>query len=263
MGQIVWKNRFRYESQHGSGGSPILAGDLLIVACDGADEAFLVALDKVTGKVRWRRDRRMPFDQAYATPLTINVAGRDQVISPGAHRVAAYDPLTGREIWRVAYPDGFSNVPRPVFGHGLVFITTGFQEASLLAVRPDATGDVTRTHVAWTLRRSVPHTPSPILVGDELFIVDDGGIATCLDARTGKEHWRQRLGGAYSASPVFADGRIYFLNEEGVTTVIAPGTTFRRLATNQLDGLTLASMAVSEGSLFMRTNTHLYRIAAR
>ena len=253
----------RYESQHGNGGSPVLFGDLLIVSCDGSDEAFVVALDKQTGKVRWKTTRRQPWDQAYTTPLVIRVGDRDQIVSVGAYRAAAYDPASGKEIWRVSYADGFSNVPRPVFGHGLVYIATGFQQPSLLAVRADGTGDVTRTHIAWTLRRGAPLTPSPLLVGDELYIVSDNGIASCLDAKTGETHWQQRLGGNFSASPVFADGRIYFLSEEGVATVIAPGKTFRTLATNQLDGATLASIAVSGGSVFIRSNSHLYRIGQR
>ena len=210
--------------------------------------------------MKWKTNRRYPSDQAYTTPLVIRVGDRDQLISAGAYRAAAYDPLTGKEIWRVGYSDGFSNVPRPVYGHGLVYIATGFQEPAMLAVRPDGTGDVTKSHVAWKLARGVPLTPSPIIVGDEFYMVNDGGIASCLDARTGMVIWQQRLGGTYSASPVFADGRIYFLAEQGVTTVIAPGKEFRRLATNPLDGGLLASMAVSNGSLFLRTDTHLYRI---
>jgi outer membrane protein assembly factor BamB len=259
-GAIVWKTRFSYDSQHGNGGSPVVYGDLLIVSCDGSDEAFVVALDKTTGKTRWKTSRRQPWDQAYTTPLVIRVGDRDEVVSVGAYRAAAYDPKSGKEIWRVSYADGFSNVPRPVYAHGLVYIATGFQQPSLLAVRADGTGDVTKTHIAWTLRRAAPLTPSPIVVGDELYVVNDGGIASCLDATTGDVHWQQRLGGGDSASPVFADGRIYFLSEEGVTTVIAPGTTFRRLATNVLDGATLASMAVSNRSIFIRTHSHLYRI---
>jgi outer membrane protein assembly factor BamB len=144
-----------------------------------------------------------------------------------------------------------------------VYITTGFNQPSLLAVRPDGSGDVTRTHVAWALKRAAPLTPSPLLVGDELYIVNDAGIASCLDAKTGHVYWQQRLGGAYSASPVFADGRIYFLSEEGVATVVAPGREFRKLTTNTLDGSTLASMAVSARSFFIRTDTHLYRLAVR
>jgi outer membrane protein assembly factor BamB len=260
--KIVWKTRLPYESQHGNGGSPVLYGDLLIVSCDGSDDAFVAALDKRTGKTRWRTGRRQPFDQAYSTPLVIRAGERDEVVSVGAYRAAAYDPQNGKEIWRVSYADGFSNVPRPVYGHGLVYIATGFQQPSLLAVRVDGAGDVTKTHVAWTLRRGAPLTPSPLLVGDELYVVNDGGIAQCLDAKTGEARWIQRLGGDYSASPLFADGRIYFLSEGGVSTVIAPGKEFRRLATNTLEGDTLASMAVSGGSIFIRSDSHLYRISA-
>ena len=259
-GEIVWKIRLSYDSQHGNGGSPVLYRDVLIVSCDGSDNAFVAAIDKETGKIRWKTSRRQPADQAYSTPLVIRVGDRDQVVSVGAYRAAAYDPESGKEIWRVSYADGFSNVPRPVFGHGLVFIATGFQQPLLLAVRADGMGDVTRTHIAWTLRRSAPLTPSPLLVGEELYIVNDGGIATCLDARTGTINWQQRLDGNFSASPVFADGRIYFLSEEGVATVIAPGKAFRKLASNALDGATLASIAVSGGSIFIRSHSHLYRI---
>ena len=163
-----------------------------------------------------------PGSQAYATPLVIEAGGRTQVIAPGAFRAIAYDPRTGKEIWWVRYGQGFSNVPRPVFGAGLVFICSGFFEPVLLAVRPDGRGDVTNSHVAWTLKRGAPLTPSPLLAEENLYVVSDNGIGTCLDARTGETHWRERLGGTFSASPVYADGRIYFLNEDGQTTVVAP-----------------------------------------
>ena len=244
-GEVLWKTRLSYQSQHGNGGSPALHKDLLIINCDGADQAYVIALDKATGKTRWKTSRRYPYDQAYSTPLVIRVGDRDQVVSVGAYRAAAYDADSGREIWRVRYDNGFSNVPRPVFGHGLVFIATGYDDPSLIAVRPDGTGDVSSTHVAWRMMRSAPHTPSPLLIGNELYVVSDLGIVTCVDAATGNVHWQQRIGGNHSASPIFAAGRIYFLSEEGVATVIAPGTTFQRLARNELDGATLASMAVS------------------
>jgi len=262
-GEIIWKNRFEYQSQHGAGGSPIVYGDLLIFSCDGSDVAFVIALDKHTGKTKWKSHRGYPADQAYTTPIVIRAGEQDQLISVGAFRVRAYDPLTGKEIWRVRYDEGFSNVPRPVFGHGLVFITTGFQQPELLAIRPDGRGDVTKTHVAWSLKRGAPLTPSPIIVGDELYIVNDGGIASCIDARTGSVIWQSRLGGTYSASPVYADGRLYFPAEQGVTTVIAPGKEARRLAMNKLDGGLLASMAVAGGSFYLRTDTALYRISER
>jgi outer membrane protein assembly factor BamB len=259
-GAIVWKARQWYESQHGNGASPVLYRDLLIINCDGSDTAFVVAIHKQTGKVAWKKARRLPWDQAYSTPLVIQVAGHDQLVSVGAYRATAYDPLTGREIWRVGYDDGFSNVPRPVYGKGLVYIATGFQQPSLLAVRADGTGDVTKGGIAWTLTRSAPYTPSPLLVGDELYVVNDIGILSCLDAATGETYWRERIGGNHSASPVFVDGRIYFLSEEGVATVIAPGRTFQTLAVNALDGSTLASIAVSSGSLFVRSDPHLDRL---
>lgn len=262
-GDVVWTARFTCETQHGNGGSPILHDGLLILSCDGFDAAFVVALDARTGAVRWRTDRDEPVSQAYSTPLAIRVGGRDQIVSVGAFRTSAYDPATGAEIWRVRYARGFSNVPRPVYGRGLVYLATGFQTPSVIAVRPDGSGDVTDTHVAWRLRRGAPHTPSPLLVGDALYVVSDQGVVTCVDAATGEIRWRERIGGNYSASPVFADGRIYFQSEEGKTTVAAPGAEFRALATNQLDGATLASMAVSEGALFLRTSTHLYRIGER
>lgn len=264
-GDVLWKTQLRYESQHGNGGSPVLYRDLLIINCDGnggPGDAYVVALDTATGRQRWKTTRRAPADQAYATPLVITVNGVDQVVSPGAYRATAYNPINGDAIWSVSYADGFSNVPRPVFGHGLVFIATGFNQPTLIAVRPEgARGDVTRSHLAWTLTRGAPFTPSPLLVGDELYVVSDTGILTLVDAGSGRIIGQHRLGGNYSASPVFADGRIYFQSEEGVTTVMAPGSQFRRLASNTLDGAMLASLAVVDRSIVVRTDRFLYRIA--
>ena len=259
-GRVVWKTRLRHQTQHGNGASPVIYGDLLIVNCDGADAAFVVALDKHSGKVRWKTWRRRPWSQAYTTPLVIRHGEQDQLVSVGASYAAAYEPQSGKEIWRVSYPGGFSNVPRPVADHGLVYITTGFQQPSLLAIRPGGTGDVTQSHLAWSLNRGVSLTPSPLLVGDELYMVSDAGIVTCVDAKAGAIVWQHRLNGAFSASPVYADGRLYFQSEEGVTTVVGPGREFKVLSVNALDAPTLASMAVASGSVFLRTATHLYRI---
>ena len=259
-GEVLWSRVLTYETQHGYGGSPVLYDDLLILNGDGFDKAFVAALDTTSGDTRWKVDRDGQVSQAYSTPLVIRVGDQDQLVSVSAFRTTAHDPETGDEIWRVRYKDGFSNVPRPVYGHGLVYITTGFQVPSMLAVRPDGSGDVTTTHVAWRLRRGAPLTPSPLLVGDQIYVVTDRGIVTCVDAVSGDTHWQERIGGNYSASPVFADGRIYFQSEEGKTTVVAPGTEFQSLATNQLEGSTLASMSVASGSFFLRSSTHLYRI---
>jgi outer membrane protein assembly factor BamB len=263
-GRILWTVRLRYDSQHGNGGSPVLYQDLLIVNCDGwGEEAYVIALDTSTGKTRWKTSRRRPWSHAYSTPLIIRVGDEDQLVSIGAYRTAAYEPLTGREIWRVNYDEGFSNVPRPVYGGGLVYIATGFQVPSLMAVRVDGRGDVTRTHVAWTLARGAPYTPSPLLVGEELYYLSDTGVLSCVDAKTGEMRFQQRLVGNFSASPVFADGRIYVLSEEGVTTVLAPGRQFKALATSRLDGRTLASMAIADAAIFVRSSTSLYRISTR
>jgi outer membrane protein assembly factor BamB len=261
-GKVVWKTQeLKYAHRHGPAGSPVLYEDLLILSCDGTDVAFVVALDKRTGQIRWKTPRDGPM--AYSTPLVIHAGGRDQVVSTGGDQVVSYEPRTGKEIWRSRY-DGYSGVPRPVFGHGLLFICSGYNTPHLFAIRPDGTGDVTDTHVAWSIKaEGAPLNPSPMLVGDELYLVNDNGIATCLDARTGKRHWQNRLGGNFSASPLAADGRIYLLVENGKTTVLSPGREFRVLATNQLDGRTLASLAVWHGSIYLRTDTHLYRIAKR
>jgi len=258
-GEIVWKTRLRYEPGHGPGGSPALKDGLLIISCDGTDRQYVAALDVRDGSVRWTTGRG-PSRMAFTTPLVIEHDGRRQVISPGGDRAVSYDLETGRPLWWIVYR-GYSLVPRPVYGHGLVYITSGFHGPTLFAVRPDGSGDVTGSHVVWKTSRGVPLTPSPLLAGEELYFVSDNGIASCLNAKTGEFYWRERLGGNFSASPIFAGGRIYFLSEEGETTVIEPGREFKLLARNQIDGRTLASLAVADSSLLLRSHSHLYRIA--
>jgi outer membrane protein assembly factor BamB len=260
-GEILWTTRFPYITQHGNGGSPALYQDLLIINIDGYDQSFAVAVDTGTGEVRWKTPRQEPFSQAYSTPLVIHSDGLDQVITVGAFQTVSLEPESGKEIWRVTYTDGFSNVPRPVYRDRLVYIVTGFQQPSLLALGVDGAGDVTATHIEWEVERAVPNTSSPLLVGDELYMVSDVGVISCLDAESGEVHWQQRVVGNYAASPVYGAGRIYFLSEEGVATVIAPGKEYIQLATNSLDGYTLASMAVSAGSILIRSQSHLYRVS--
>ena len=256
-GELIWKTRMEYEHRHGPGGSPVLYRDLVIFSCDGTDIQYVVALDKDTGKIRWKRTRQGRM--AYSTPLIIQADGQAQLVSTGGDQVISYQPETGRKLWWLPY-DGFSNVPRPVFGLGNVFIITGYQSPILYAIRPNGRGNIQQTHVSWHSRRSVPLNPSPLLVGKNLYLVSDNGIASCLDAESGSLHWRERLRGNFSASPIFADGRIYLLNEEGVTTVVAPVITFRKLATNRLEGRTLASKAVFGRAIYLRSEDHLYRL---
>lgn len=261
-GEIYWKNQsLKYPPVHGNGGSPILVDGILIFSCDGGEAPFLVGLDAASGDVKWKQPR--PTDSAkkfaFSTPTVITVAGQKQVISPGAGMVSALDPQTGEEIWHVKY-DGYSVIPKPVFGNGLIYLSTGYDSPTLIAIRAGGRGDVTDTHVAWTLKKGAPHTPSPLLIGKELYLVSDRGLATCVDALSGEIIWQERVGGDYSASPLYADGKIYLVNEEGSGTALRPGRTFEKLAENGFPERTLASYAVENGAIFVRTEKALYRV---
>ena len=176
--------------------------------------------------------------------------------------IAAYDPKSGEEIWQIRF-DGYSVIPRPVYGHGLVYFSTGYNSPSLMAIRPDGTGDVTETHIAWKTLKGAPHTPSLVLDGDLLYAVSDGGLASCFDAKSGKPYWQEKLGGGFSASPILGDGKVYFQNETGTGYVVKAGTKYELLAKNDMKDKTLASYAVADGAIFLRTAKHLYRIEKR
>lgn len=262
-GKVLWTNReLTYAPVHGNGGTPALVGDALIFSCDGADNPFVVALDAKTGKIRWKTPRTGEATKkfSFSTPLAIRDGDRTLVVSPGSNSVGAFDAANGEEVWRVTY-DGYSVIPRPVLAHGLVYIGTGYNTPSVLAIRVGGRGDVTETHVAWKATKGAPHTPSLLVVGDELYMVSDRGVATCLDARSGEEVWQERLGGNFSASPLYADGRIYFQNETGEAFVIRAGRKYELLATNKLtDVRTLASYGVVDRALLLRTDKQLLRI---
>lgn len=265
-GKIVWKqNDLKYSPVHGNGGSPILVGNALIFSCDGGSDPFVVALDKASGKVLWKvkRETTAKRNFSFSTPTLITVKGQSQLITPGSGVVCALDPKTGAELWRCRYGEGYSVIPKPVFGHGMIFISSGYDKPVLHAIRADGKGDVTDTHIAWKLEKGAPHTPSPLLVGNELYVVSDAGIASCLDAKTGQVHWSERVGGNYSASPLFADGKIWLQNETGTGVVLKPGKTFEKIAENALGEKTLASYAVTDGALFIRTEKNLYRIGGK
>jgi outer membrane protein assembly factor BamB len=261
-GDVVWRQQtLRYPPVHGNGGSPVLVDNLLAFSCDGASDPFVAALDQASGEVRWKtpRDSSATKTFSFSTPLVLDTGGTNQIISSGSGFVGAYDPRDGREIWRVNYGQGYSVVPRPVFAHGLLFVATGFNRARLLAIDPKgARGDATQ-NVVWSYDRGVSLTPSIVPVANELYFVSDNGVATCLDAESGKVHWTERLDGGFSASPVFADGHLYFTNESGTTFVVRAGTTFELVATNDLAERTLSSAAVDDGAFYQRTETHLWR----
>ncbi|MEC9352172.1 MAG: PQQ-binding-like beta-propeller repeat protein, partial [Planctomycetota bacterium] len=176
-----------------------------------------------------------------------------------ANWIASYDPANGKEIWR-AWHGGYSVVPRPLYGHGLVYFSSSFDQSKLFAIRPDGKGEVTKTHIAWQSSKSAPHSPTPVLLGEELYCVSDRGIASCIEARTGKLHWRERVGGGYSASVLSAGGKIYFQNEKGEAVVIEAGKKFKVLSRNKLGERTLASYAISSGAIYIRGSDHLFKI---
>jgi outer membrane protein assembly factor BamB len=263
----LWQRRdFPCNHWRGPGSSPILFEDQLIVHFDGYDFQYVVSLDKATGNTRWKTDRNIDFGtddgdfkKAFCTPTVIRVNGRYQLISPAAKAAVAYDPRSGSEIWRVRYQN-HSATARPLFGNGLVFINSGFPKARLYAIRPEARGDITHSHIAWVAERSIGSKPSHLLIDDLLYVIHDRGTASCLEASTGKLVWHKRLGGNFSSSPIYADGKIYLMNEEGVTSVLKSGRQFEVLATNRLNEGCLASPAVSGNALLIRTKAHLYRI---
>lgn len=264
-GKVLWTNtENRYKPVHGNGGSPILVGDALVFSCDGGDKQYVVALDRATGKEKWKTARKSAAGKkfAFSTPLEIKVNNQTQIVSPGAGKVGAYDPKDGKEIWFVDYDEGYSVVPRPVFGHGMIFLSSGYDAPAIMAIRVDGMGDVTKSHVVWTLAKGAPHNPSLLLVGEELYAVSDRGVASCLDAKTGNVHWQERLNGAFSASPIYSAGHVYFQSEDGVGSVVKAGKKFELVGTNELKERTLASYAAGDSALYIRSDKHLYRIQA-
>lgn len=265
-GKIIWsQTELNYAPVHGNGGSPAVADDLLIICCDGRDARFVVGLNKADGVEVWRTERELDPSRGFSfcTPTIIEVDGQRQAVCPGSGGVWSYAPSSGKQLWRVQYGEGYSVVPRPVFGHGLVYVCSGFGDGQLFAIDPTGSGDVTDSHVQWTVKKGVPKSPSILLVGDEIYMVDDGGVGTCIDAITGDLHWQERLGGGFSASPSFADGRIYFQNETGETTVVAPETEYSEISKNQIGDdktRTFASFAFHDQAILLRSDSHLYRI---
>lgn len=263
-GQILWINRDLYfKPVHGNGGSPVLVDNRLIFTCDGGDDPSVVAVDAESGELLWRT--RRPVDAkkkfSFCTPTQINVDGQTQVIAPGSDCVLALDPVQGQIIWEVRY-DGYSVVPKPLYHRGLVYISTGFDSSSMLAIRPNGTGNVTDSHVEWRVDRNIPKTPSMVAYRDHIYSVSDDGIMLCIEAASGKIIYRERLGGKFSASPLLINDLLYFTDEEGTTTIVRAGLNeFQQVAENELGERTLATPAVAEDAILIRTAKALYRIA--
>jgi outer membrane protein assembly factor BamB len=277
-GAVLWK-RDDLPCRHyrGPASSLVLFENLLILTMDGADLQYLVGLDKETGETAWKTNRSVAwndedvtgplaqlakdgdFRKAHSTPLVATVDGEPQLVSVGAKAAYAYDPRNGQELWRLEHDD-WSVAPRPLFDGSTAFLVTGLMHPELWAVKLDGAGGVTDSAIAWKLKTGVAKTASPLLVDGLIYMVGDDGVASCIEAATSEVVWKKRIGGKFAASPIFADGRIYFCDQDGTTTVVRPGRAYEVLATNTLDDGCMASPAVADKALFLRTKTHLYRI---
>ncbi len=273
--KVLWERRdFECNHYRGPASSPLLVDDKLVLTFDGSDLQYSAAVYKATGKTAWRTKRStdygdvLPngkfkangdFRKSYNTPIVIMRGDRKVLVSPAAKAVYGLDAHTGKEYWQVRYKQ-HSSASRVVYGHGLLFVNTGYSRPEMKAVRPGGSGDVTETHVAWHKKKGLPNQPSPLLIGDYLYLLSDGGVVSCRAAKTGKLMWQGRIKGKFSASLLYADGRIYAFNNQGLATVLKPGKEFKVLATNELDAGFMASPAVAGKALFLRTRTHLYRI---
>jgi outer membrane protein assembly factor BamB len=275
-GRKIWERTdFVCNHYRGAGSSPIIWNNLLIMNFDGSDFQFIVALDKDTGKTVWETKRSTDFNdlgpdgkvtregdfrKAFSTPQVYLQDGQPVVISSGAKAHYAYDPRNGKEIWRFDEPEAQSAATRPVINDGIAYIPAGFGKAGLLAIKLGGSGVLSANDLVWRMKKAAPNKPSVTLVGDLLFTVNDGGIASCVDAKTGNTIWSERLGGNFSASPIYAGGRLYVGNEEGKFYVYEAGREFKVLAQNQFPDGFMASPAVSGNALFLRSKTTLYRI---
>ncbi len=268
-GKVLWFTPGLYQKPvHGGGGSPILTDGLVIFSIDAIDLQAVVALKQSDGTLAWKTERNAspsrPF--SFSTPTLVTHNGTRLLLSPGSDVLMALDPATGQEIWRVPYK-GYSVIPRPAILKDLAFVSTSYDNASLLAVKLEGSGKRGEEAVAWKMTKAAPHTPSPLVVGDLLFVVSDNGIASCLDPQTGNVHWQERLGNAYSSSPWFEPGAkggiVWFQSETGEVHQIRASKKFEKVAKWNLKERTLASHAPYKGELFIRTETHLIKLGSK
>ncbi|UCG57809.1 MAG: PQQ-binding-like beta-propeller repeat protein [Phycisphaerales bacterium] len=260
-GKKVWEVRPGvFSSMHGYCSSPVLWKDKVIVNGDHDGPSYIVALKRSTGETAWKK-RRPNETRSYCTPIIRHIDGRNQMILSGTMCVASYDPDTGEQHWIIDGPTE-QYVASLVYNGDLLFLTCGFPKLYMMLIRPDGRGNVTDTHVAWQTRKDCSYVPSPIAFGPYFLVVSDGGVATCLNGKTGQTIWRHSLGERHSASLVTAGEHVYFLSDEGVATVVKPGPKLQIVARNELAEETYASPAISNGQIFIRGEKHLFCIGA-
>jgi outer membrane protein assembly factor BamB len=269
-GKVLWERTdLMCDHFRGPGSSPAVYGDLVYLIFDGFDLQYVVALDKNTGKTKWKTDRNIRYStdngdykKAYATPALFTIGGKRWLVCPSAECTIAYDPDTGDELWRLTH-GGMNGSMRPILSGGLLYLNSGHSK-KLMAVKPDAlSGAVPKEAVAWTVTKDVSIRSSPLVAGGLVFMASDEGIATCHDATTGKVLWRERLDGEVTASPVLVGGNVYFCNQTGKTFVVKADKSYNVISENRLDGGFMASPAVADDDLFVRTKTHLYRLGKK
>lgn len=264
VGKLRWRKRFgTFETDLGLASSPIFHDEMAILVCDHdgnrfrSFDSFVIALDLKTGETKWKTDRPDLY-RSWSTPIVVSANDKQELIINAQDELRGYDPASGMQLWRVPGMTGWVT-PSPIFAHGMIFATSG-RDGPTLAVRPGGRGDVAATHLVWREPRGAPYVCSPLVYGEYLYVHNEAGILVCRAVRSGKEIYRQRLEGKFTASGVAADGKVYLANEEGVTFVIKAGPQYELLARNALDGECLASPAISGGNLFLRTDKHLYCI---
>ena len=266
-GELLWHRSLAaeygtFENRFAASSSPLVFEDTLILQCDHYGASYVIAIDKETGANRWKVDRPECW-LSWATPKLCELGGgRHELVVSGSHKLDAFDPRTGEKLWTV---NGMQRecIPTPLFAHGWVYAVSGPSGPSY-AIEAGGRGDVTETHVRWKNPRGAPFVPSAIVAGEGYFLVDDQGILTRLNAKTGRLDWQKRLGGAFTASPVAAAGKVYFTNEDGLTIVVAADSDqYEEIARNPLNEPVFSSAAISKGCIFLRTSARLYCIGSR
>jgi outer membrane protein assembly factor BamB len=249
---------------HGNGGSPVIVGDKLVVNADAEIDPTILAFNKKDGSFAWRTPRNQPVKSTFSfcTPLVVENNGRTEILSPGSGLVGAYHPDDGRLLWKVTYGEGYSVVPRPVIADGHLFVATGYNLPKLIAIRLDgADGDSTKSHLVWENNRRMPKTPSMLATNGQIIVLDDTGTLTALDAKSGKPVWNHKLPGNFSASPVLTGSTLYAVTEDGVCYVVKISkNSAETLHETDLAERSLASPALLEGALYLRTEENLWKI---
>jgi outer membrane protein assembly factor BamB len=262
-GSVAWQRHLGkeyapFDVQWGHGSSPVVYNDMLILLCDHPSSSYLLALDARSGKERWKADRGKGRS-SYSTPLIVPGKSGDEVIVNSSERLDAYDPRTGAHLWHTGDANRFP-VPSAVFHDGVIYTSRGYRSGPYMAIRPGGRGDVSSTHVVWTVPTGAPYVSSLLHYQGIVYMANDVGVLTAVDAKTGERVWQQRVDGVFSASPVGGGGHVYFVSENGDTVVVKAGRAPEIVARNAIAERALASPAISNGRLFLRTDDHLFAI---